>query len=118
MKYYNDDEIVVDNKPITVTKISEVKKYEITFQEHSDSYDFFNSEKLVDKLLLSVKGEIFCSNTDFYIRCGFSLENMQVRLTDDVPLTNSCYWSTEPIQIKSFNDFVSQLQKIIFEKGK
>ena len=101
LKYYNDDETV-----------------EITFQEHSDSYDFFNSEKLVDKLLLSVKGEIFCSNTDFYIRCGFSLENMQVRLTDDVPLTNSRYWSTEPIQIKSFNDFVSQLQKIIFEKGK
>ena len=118
LKHYNDDETVVDNKPITVTKISEVKKYEITFQEHSDSYDFFNSEKLVDKLLLSVKGKIFCSNTDFYIRCGFSLENMQVRLTDDLPLTNSRYWSTEPIQIKSFNDFVSQLQKIIFEKGK
>ena len=107
LKHYNDDETVVDNKPITVTKISEVKKYEITFQEHSDSYDFFNSEKLVDKLLLSVKGKIFCSNTDFYIRCGFSLENMQVPLTDDdVPPTNSRYWSTEPIQTKSFNDFV------------
>ena len=68
---------------------------------------FFNSEELVDEFLLSVKSKIFCSNTDFYIRCGFSLENMQAPLTDDdVPLTNSRYWSTEPIQTKSFNDFV------------
>ena len=53
------------------------------FQEHSDSYDFFNSEKLVDECLLLVKSKIFCSNNDFYIRCGFSLGNMQVPLTDD-----------------------------------
>ena len=107
LKHYNDGETVVDNKPITVTEIGAVKKYEITFQEHSDSYDFFNSEKLVDEFLLLVKSKIFPSNTDFYIRCGFSLENMQAPLTDDdVPLTNSRYWSTEPIQTKSFNDFV------------
>ena len=106
LKHYNDGE-TVDNKPITVTEIGAVKKYEITFQEHSDSYDFFNSEKLVDEYLLLVKSEIFCSNTNIYIRCGFSLENMQGSLTDDdVSLTNSRYWSTEPIQTKSFNDFV------------
>ena len=33
--------------------------------------------------------------------------NMQAPLTDDdVPLTNSRYWSTKLIQIKSFYDFV------------
>ena len=107
MKHYDDGDTVVDNKPITVTEIGAVKKYEITFQEHSDSYDFFNSEKLVDEFLLWIKGKIFRSSTDFYIRCGFSLENMQVPLTDDdVPLTSSRYWSTELIQTKSFNDFV------------
>ena len=32
---------------------------------------------------------------------------MRAPLTDDdVPLTNSRYWSTEPIQTKSFNGFV------------
>ena len=41
LKHYNDGETVVDNKPITVTEIGAVKKYEIAFQEHSDSYDFF-----------------------------------------------------------------------------
>ena len=106
LKHYNDGETVVDNKPITVTEIGAVKKYEITFQEHSDSYDFFNSEKLVDEFLLWVKSKIFRSNTDFYIRCGSSMENMQAPLTDDgVPLTNSRYWSTKLIQIKSFYDF-------------
>ena len=107
LKHYNDGETVVNNKPTTVTEIGAVKKYEITFQEHSDSYNFFNSEKLVDKFLLLVKGKIFRSNTNFYIGCGFSLENMQPPLTDnDVPLTNSGCWSTELIQTKSFNDFV------------
>ena len=107
LKHCNDGESVVDNKPIIVTEIGAFKKYEKTFQEHSDTYDFFNSEKLVNEFLLSVKSIIFCSNTDFYIRNGFSLENMQAPLTDDdVPLTNSRYWSTKPIQTNSFNDFV------------
>ena len=79
---------------------------------------FFNSEKLGDEFLLSVKSKIFRSNTDFYIRCGFSLENMQEPLTDDdEPLTNSRYWSTEPIQTKSFNDFVYfSLQESILKR--
>ena len=106
LKHYNDGE-TVDNKPITVTEIGAVKKYEITFQEHSDSYDFFNSEKLVDEFLLSVKSTIFRSYTDFYIRCTFSLENMQAPLTDDDSLlTNSRYWSTDPIKTKSCNYFL------------
>ena len=107
LKHYSDVEVVVDNKAVAVTEIGAVKRCEITFQDHSDSYDLFNSEKLVDEFLLLVKGKISHSNIDFYIRCGFSLENMQAPLTDDdVPLTNSHYWSTEPIQTKSFNDFV------------
>ena len=29
------------DKPINITKISDIQKYEITFKEHSSSYDFF-----------------------------------------------------------------------------
>ena len=66
LKHYNDGETVVDNKPITVIEIDAIKKFEITFQEHSDiCYDFFNSEKLVEEFLLLVKGKIFRSNTNF-----------------------------------------------------
>ena len=41
LKHYSDGETVIDSKPITVTEIGPVKKYIITFQEHSDGYDFF-----------------------------------------------------------------------------
>ena len=41
------------------------------------------------------------------IRAGFSIENIQQALDNYTePLTQSRYWSTEPIQTKSFNDFV------------
>ena len=65
LKHYNDGETVVDNKPITVTEIGAVKKYEITFQEHFDSYDFFNPEKLVDEFLLSEKVKFFVQILNF-----------------------------------------------------
>ena len=38
---------------------------------------FFNAEKLVDKFLLNVKNRVGRSNSDFFIKCGFSLENIQ-----------------------------------------
>ena len=42
----------------------------------------------------------------FFIRCGFSLENIQAGVTDDIqPLKNLKYCSTEAIETKSFNDF-------------
>ena len=65
LKHYNDGETVVDNKPITVTEIGAVKKYEITFQEHFDSFDFFNPEKLVDEFLLSEKVKFFVQILNF-----------------------------------------------------
>ena len=49
----------------------------------------------------------------FFIRCGFSLENIQAKLTDDdQPLKNSRYWSTEAIQTKAFNGFVFLVEEI------
>ena len=97
----------VEEKPVSVTNIGTVTKFEITFQEHSSSYDFYNSESLVDEFLLNVKNRIERSNTDFFIRCVFLLENIQPPPTDDEqPLKNSWYWSTEPIQTKSFTGFV------------
>ena len=38
---------------------------------------FFNAEKLVDKFLLNVKNRVGRSNSDLFIKCGFSLENIQ-----------------------------------------
>ena len=42
------------------------------------------------------------------IRAGFSIENVQQALNDySEPLVQTSYWSTEPLQTKSFNDFIS-----------
>ena len=70
-------------------------------------YDFYNAEKLVNDFLLNVKKRVGRSGNDFFIKCGFSLENVQPSpFENEQPITNSRYWSTEQQQTKSFNDFV------------
>ena len=109
LKHYKDGkDLVFDDKPISIVEIgSNIKKYEIKFSEHSSFYDFFNSEKLVDDFLTNVSKKIKRSNTYFLIRCGFSIEHLQPTLDNyNEPLKNTRYWSTEPIETKSFNEFV------------
>ena len=70
-------------------------------------YDFHNSESIVDEFLFNVKNKIQRSNIDFLIRSVFSLENIQSAVDDfNELLKNSRYWTTDPIQTKSFNDYV------------
>ena len=98
---------IVEEKPVIVTNIGKVTKFEINYQDHSTFYDFHNSESIVDEFLFNVKNKIQRSNVEFLIRSGFSLENIQSAVDDfDEPLKNSRYWTTDPIQTKSFNDYV------------
>ena len=95
-------------KPLNVTSLGVIKKYEITFREHSSYYDFFDSEALVDGFLAEIKKYVFRYNNDMLIRAGFSIENIQQALSDySEPLVQTRYWSTEPLMTKSFNDFIS-----------
>ena len=108
LKCYENGKNIIEEKPVNITNTGTVWKFEITFQEHSSSYDFYNSEAFVDEFLLNVKNRIERSNADFFIRHGFSFENIQAGLTDDnQPSKNSLCWSTEAIQIISCNDFFS-----------
>ena len=94
-------------KPLNVTKIGDVEKFEITFKEHSSNYDFFDSVTAVEDFLNAVKNKIPRYSGGVLIRAGFSIENIQQALDNyEEPLTQTRYWSTEPIQTKSFNDFV------------
>ena len=106
-------------KPVSITNIATARKFEITFKEHSSSYDFYNFKDLTDKFLLNVKNRIERCFVDVFIRCGFSLENIQSGLTDDnQPLKNSRCWLTEAIQTKTFNDFdFFQYKCINFKRG-
>ena len=97
-----------DNRPVTITNAGDVKKFEITFKEHSSYYDFFDSVAVVDSFLAQIKKLVQRYDNDVLIRMGFSIENVQQALDNySEPLVQTRYWSTEPIQTKSFNDFVS-----------
>ena len=113
LKHYEKgflDKELVDftiERPLKVTKIGDIEKLEITFEEHSSSYDFFDSVAVVENFLNVVKDKMSRYDSSVLIRAGFSIENIQQALDNYTePLTQSRYWSTEPIQTKSFNDFV------------
>ena len=103
---FDDDNGNLD-KPINITNVGGVKKFEITFKEHSSFYDFFDSVAVVDNFLAQVKNVMQRYENDVLLRAGFSIENVQQALDNySEPLVQTRYWSTEPIQTKSFNDFV------------
>ena len=113
LKHYmigSGNEVSVDDddvKPLNVTSQGVIKKFEITFREHSSQYDFFDSVALVDEFLAEIKNYVFRYNNDVLIRAGFSIENIQQALSDySEPLVQTRYWSTEPLLTKSFNDFI------------
>ena len=111
------------DKPLSVTKIGDIEKFEITYKEHSSMYDFFDSVGVVEQFLNAVKNTIPRYDSSVLIRAGFSIENIQQALDNYTePLTQSRYWSTEPIQTKSFNYFVffkikdSILMRVIYNR--
>ena len=95
------------DKPLKVTKIGDIDKFEIMFKEHSSSFDFFDSVGVVENFLNIVKDKIPVYRSSVLIRAGFSIENIQQALNNYTEsLTQSRYWSTEPMLARSFNDFV------------
>ena len=108
LKHYEKGKNLIDvEKPISITNIGSIKKYEINFREHASFYDFFDPTVLVDEFLSGVKKKIERNNRYFLVRCGFSIENIQPVLDNyNEPLKNTRYWTTDPMETKSFNDFV------------
>ena len=105
--FLKNDVIDFDGGPLNVTKIGDIDKFEITFKDHSSSYDFFDSVAVVEYFLNSVKEKAPLYKSSVLIRAGFSIENIQQALNNYTePLTQNRYWSTEPILARFFNDFV------------
>ena len=109
VKHYGSGKGNQENKPLNVATVGSIKKIEITYKDHSSYYDFYDSVALVDSFLAEIKDLIPHYKKDVLIRAGFSIENVQEVLSDDYsdPLVQTRYWSTEPFQAKSFNDFIS-----------
>ena len=105
--HYDAGMDVFEEKPVSYTRLGEIQKYEITFVQYLLDYDFYNSQKLVDDFLLNVKSRIRRSaESEFIIKCGFSLKNVQpAPFENEVLMVNFRYWSTGAYQTKSFNDY-------------
>ena len=104
---FNGDGDADLDKPVTITNAGGIRKLEISFKEHLSYYDFFDSVAVVDSFLAQVKNLVQRYDNDVLIRAGFSIENIQQALDNySEPLVQTRYWSTEPLQTKSFNDFV------------
>ena len=58
LKHCNSGKNVIEEKPLTVTSISNVTKLEISYQQHSAHYDFYNSESLINEFLFNVNTQI------------------------------------------------------------
>ena len=83
------------DKPINITNAGGVKKFDITFKEHSSFYDFFDSVAVVDNFLAQVKNVMQRYENDVLLRAGFSIENVQQALDNySEPLKQTRYWST------------------------
>ena len=110
LKHYDRGNKSIDfsiDKPLNIIKIGDIEKFEVTFKEHSSHYDYFDSVTVVEDFLNAVKNEIPRYTRDVLVRAGFSIENIQEASANyEEPLTQTKYWSTEPIQTKSFNEFV------------
>ena len=97
------------SKPLNVVTLGDVKKIEITFNEHSLDYNFYDSAALVDSFLARVKDLLPQYENNVLFKAGFSIENVQQVLSNDYsdPLVQTRYWTTETFESKSFNDFIS-----------
>ena len=48
LKHYENGNNVIEEKPVNITNIGTIRKFEIMFQEYSSIYNFYNSQALVD----------------------------------------------------------------------
>ena len=78
-KHYQNRKNVIEEKSVNITNIGNVRKFEITFEEHSSIYNFYNSEALVDEFLLNVKNRIKSSNTNLLYKVWFFIREYSSR---------------------------------------
>ena len=77
LKHYLDGERKsAEYKPIDIIKKQDITLYQISFEKHSDEYDFFNSEEVANDFLFNVK-RIFKPSNSGLFKGDFSVENIQ-----------------------------------------
>ena len=110
LKHYTDGERKPPEfKPIDVIRNQEVTIYQITFEKHSEEYDFYNSTEVVEDFLFNVK-RLYKPANKVLFKASFSIENIQnatIISPDIADIKNQRYWSTQAYKGVYFNDFIA-----------
>ena len=110
MRHYSEGEVKpVEEKPIKIIKNGDITTYQISFEEHKNEYDFYNAQKVVEKLLFKV-AVIFKPASECQFKADFAIENIQdapsgIDNTADIKTLR--YWSTNVYRAVYFNEFVA-----------
>ena len=120
MEHYIDSEKKpAEFKTIDIRKDNEIIIYDINFEKHSNDYNFYNSQELVDEFLFNVKSR-FKPKNKFFFKADFSIENIEnapltsPNLTD---ITNTRYWTTDVYNGVYFKDFIiSEIRSDILKR--
>ena len=111
LKHYEDGE----NKPIELKAVEIIKKeditiYQISFSKHSQEYDFFDPEQVVDEFLFNAKN-LFKPTTYTLFKADFAIENIQnaiIGIADTTDIKSLRYSSTNVYNGVYLNDFILQ----------
>ena len=117
--YESGERKPAEYKSITVIKNKEVLIYQIDFTKHSEEYDFYNSQQIVDDFLLNVY-RLFKPKNKVLFKADFSIENIQnasVVSPNTIDITSVRYWSSDVYSGVYFNDFiVSEIRNDILKR--
>ena len=109
LDYYIDGEKKpTEFKTIDITIKKDTTLYNINFEKHSNEYNFYNSQELVDEFLFNVKTRFKPKNKVFF-KGDFSIENIQnapLISPNIIDIKTTRYWSTDVYKGVYFNDFI------------
>ena len=109
LKHYSvGEEKPTEEKPIDVIRKGGITIYQISFKEHSEEYDFFDPEKIVDEFLFNVKN-LFEPSTEIYFKGDFAIENIQdapIGVPNTADIKSLRYWSINVYKAIYLNEYV------------
>ena len=116
--YQEGNKIPIKEKPIEIKRTQLLTTYEISFDKHSNYYDFSDPEQVINHFLINVQQRFKSIGQDVSIKCGFSIENIQPPPTAyTVAMVNSRYWTTDVYRTIYLNDnILSRLSEDISKR--
>ena len=109
LKHHNDGERKpAEYKPIDIIKRGEITLYQITYDKHSDEYNFFDSEEIVEDFLFNIEN-LYKPLSNVMFKADFAIVNIQAApiVSNDISdIKNIRSWSTEVYKSTYLNDFV------------